>query len=409
MKRLLLSFLLVLAGLGASGCSKTPPADDPAAGEPVPIPLTKADESVRDASNAFGLDVFARLYALRGGRDVAFSPLSLSLALAMAAEGAENDSWAQFRSVCGWDAVTKDDLGAFYAKMTEGLVKADPQVHFSSDNSLWAAENMDLKPDYRSLLERWFAAESYTVDFTDAATLSQINRWCSDKTDGKIPQMLEDLDPLTRLMLINALLYKAPWRDKWDLAQDRVFRGESTESRKDFIHADKSFGYADTDGFEAVRLPYGNGAYEMLAFLPKAGKSVGDILPAIAKTADALVLPERPAEVFLPKFSTAYFTGDNLNKVLTDKGLTLPFSGDADFSGISGAEALYISKVLQKVQVDVTEKGTEFAAVTVVEFRKNSSVSVPPAKVVVDFNRPFCYLIREVSSGAILLLGTLSE
>ena len=130
MKRLLLSFLLVLAGLGASGCSKTPPADDPAASEPVPIPLTKADESVRDASNAFGLDVFARLYALRGGRDVAFSPLSLSLALAMAAEGAENDSWAQFRSVCGWDAVTKDDLGAFYAKMTEGLVKADPQVHF---------------------------------------------------------------------------------------------------------------------------------------------------------------------------------------------------------------------------------------------------------------------------------------
>ena len=89
--------------------------------------------------------------------------------------------------------------------------------------------------------------------------------------------------------------------------------------------------------------------------------------------------------------------------------MTLPFSGDADFSGISGAEALYISKVLQKVQVDVTEKGTEFAAVTVVEFRKNTSVSTPPAKVVVDFNRPFCYLIREVSSGAILLLGTLSN
>ena len=110
-----------------------------------------------------------------------------------------------------------------------------------------------------------------------------------------------------------------------------------------------------------------------------------NILPAIAKTADALVLPERPAEVFLPKFSTAYFTGDNLNKVLTDKGLTLPFSGDADFSGISGAEALYISKVLQKVQVDVTEKGTEFAAVTVVEFRKNTSVGQPVPKVVGNF------------------------
>ena len=102
MKRLLLSFLLVLCGLGAAGCSKTPPVENPAASEPVPIPLTKADESVRDASNAFGLDVFARLYAARGGRDVAFSPLSLSLALAMAGEGAEGDTFKQFADVIGW-------------------------------------------------------------------------------------------------------------------------------------------------------------------------------------------------------------------------------------------------------------------------------------------------------------------
>ncbi len=409
MKRLFFSFLLVLCGLGAAGCSKTPPVDDPAAGEPVPIPLTKADESVRDASNAFGLDVFARLYAARGGRDVAFSPLSLSLALAMAAEGADGDTWAQFRSVCGWDAVTKDDLGAFYAKMTEGLVKADPEVHFSSNNSFWAAKDLDLKPDYTSLLERWFAAESYTVDFALPATRDRINKWCSDKTDGKIPQMLEDLDPLTRLMLINALLFKAPWQNKWEVLNGREFRGENAKSSKDFLHADKEFAYADCGGFEAVALPYGNTAYQMVACLPKEGLSVGDILPDLAEKAGNLSLRSRPAEVFLPKFSTSYFTEDALAKVLKDKGLTLPFSGDADFSGISTAERLYISRVLQKVQVDVTEKGTEFAAVTVVEFRKNTSVGQPVPKVVVDFNRPFVYLIREVSSGAILLLGTLSN
>lgn len=409
MKRLFVSFLLALIALSAAGCSKTPSEEGPAASEPVPIPLTKADEGIRDASNAFGLDVFTRLYAERGGKDVAFSPLSLSLALAMAAEGAEGDTWKQFAEVMGWSAATKDELGAFYAKMTEGLVKADPEVSFSSNNSLWAAEDLDLKPDYKALLERWFAAESYTVDFGKGATLPQINRWCSEKTDGKIPQMLDELDPLTRLMLINALLYKAPWRDKWELLNNREFRGEKTASRKDFLHADKNFGYADCGAFEAVRLPYGNTAYEMVAFLPKEGKTVGDILPAVAKSLDGLSLPERPAEVFLPKFSTDYFTGDALVKALKDKGLTLPFSGLADFSGISEAESLFISKVLQKVRVDVTEKGTEFAAVTVIDFRKTTSVGVPPAKVTVDFNRPFVYLIREVSSGAILLLGTLSD
>ena len=406
MKFLLISLLLSLA---ATSCGKIAPEEEPVASDPVPIVLTKADEGIREASNTFGLDVFSRLYAVRNGKDVAFSPLSLSLALAMAAEGAEGDTWKQFSQVAGWNAATKDELGAFYAKMTEGLLNADPQVSFSSNNSFWAAKDLDLRPEYKALLERWFAAESYTVDFSAPATLSQINRWCSDKTDGKIPQMLDELDPLSRLMLINALLFKAPWRDKWEVLDGREFRGENTKSRKDFLHADKEFAYADCGSFEAVSLPYGNTAYEMVAFLPKQGRTVGDILPDLAEKAGNLSLRTHPAEVFLPKFSTSYFTEDALTKVLKDKGLTLPFSGFADFSGISTAEQLYISRVLQKVQVDVTEKGTEFAAVTVIDFRKNASVGQPVSKVVIDFNRPFAYLIREVSSGAILLLGTLSD
>ena len=135
MKPLLASFLFALTALGAAACGKMPEGEGAGAAEPVPIVLTKADEGVRDASNAFGLDVFARLYALRDGKDVAFSPLSLSLALAMAAEGAEGDTWQQFRTVCGWEAASKEDLGAFYAKMTEGLSKADPQVSFTCSNS----------------------------------------------------------------------------------------------------------------------------------------------------------------------------------------------------------------------------------------------------------------------------------
>lgn len=406
MKFLLISLLLSLA---ATGCGKIAPEEEPVASDPVPIVLTKADEGIREASNTFGLDVFSRLYAVRNGKDVAFSPLSLSLALAMAAEGAEGDTWKQFSQVLGWNAASKDELGAFYTKMTEGLLKADPQVSFSSNNSFWAAKDLNLRPEYKALLERWFAAESYTVDFSAPATLSQINRWCSDKTDGKIPQMLDDLDPLTRLMLINTLLFKAPWQNKWEVLNGREFSGESAKSRKDFLHADKEFAYADCGSFEAVSLPYGNTAYEMVAFLPKEGRTVGDILPDLAEKAGNLSLRTRPAEVFLPKFSTSYFTEDALTKVLKDKGLTLPFSGFADFSGISTAEQLYISRVLQKVQVDVTEKGTEFAAVTVIDFRKNASVGQPVSKVVIDFNRPFAYLIREVSSGAILLLGTLSN
>ena len=408
MRTLFASFLIALAAFSAAGCDKTHSTDENNADEPVPIRLTKADQGVRDASNAFGLDVFSRLYALREGKDVAFSPLSLSLALAMAAEGAEGQTWEQFREVCGWKATTKDELGAFYNTMSAGLAAADTQVSFSSNNSLWAAPDLKLKTDFKSLLERHFKAESYTIDFAGAEALGRINGWCSEKTEGKIPRMLDDLDPLTRMMLINALLFKAPWRDKWDLAKDRAFQGEKASSNKDYLHGDKTLAYADCGKFEAVALPYGNTAYEMVAFLPKAGSKLEDVLPAIAQQAGSLSLARRQAEVYLPVFSTSYFTGDALSKVLIDKGLSLPFSGLADFRGISESESLFISKVLQRVQVDVTEKGTEFAAVTVIEFRKNTSVGSPD-KLVLDFNRPFAYLIREVSSGALLLLGTLSN
>ena len=113
--------------------------------------------------------------------------------------------------------------------------------------------------------------------------------------------------------------------------------------------------------------------------------------------------------LYLPKWSMSYSTEDALIDVLKAQGLTLPFDREqADFSGIS-PEHLYISQVIQKTQIDVTEKGTEFAAVTVVGMEKNSAVPVTPPKVTVDVNRPFAYVIRETTSGTVLLLGTLSK
>ena len=87
----------------------------------------------------------------------------------------------------------------------------------------------------------------------------------------------------------------------------------------------------------------------------------------------------------------------------------MPFSDAADFSGISAAERVMISDVLQKVKIDVTEKGTEFAAVTVITMVNSAMPVTPPQKIVFDADRPFVYMIRETSTNAILLIGTLSK
>ncbi len=413
MKRIL-SIALIAAGcmLAACGALLTPQDDTP--GEEnvpaVPIELTKADAGIRDASNASGLDIFSRLYAVRGGRDVSFSPLSLSLAFAMAAEGAEGETYEDIGTALGWGEATREELGAFYKKMIDGLVKADRRVSFTSSNSLWAAPDLPLKDDYKKLLSEYFAAESYQVDFTAAATLGKINGWCSAKTDGKIPQMLQQLDPKTRMMLINALLYKAPWAMEWTVKEKRDFRDEAgSVSKKDFLYAKGEYRYAEFDDCQAIALPYGNGAYEMVVFLPKAGYTVEKILPTVRERGGALRLYPATAEVWLPKFSTEYCTEDKLIPILQAKGMVLPFSNAADFSGISAAEALKISLVMQRVRIDVNEKGTEFAAVTVIGFEKATAVGPPPKPVVFDADHPFVYLIRETSSDTVLLVGSLSK
>lgn len=376
----------------------------------VPISLNATDQGVRDASNDFGHAVFRQLLKVAdGSEDVVFSPLSLSLALSMAAQGAAGDTYDQFCKVLGWGEATREEVGAYYLKMIEGLVNADKQVSFTSSNSLWAAKNLDLKEAFAEQLSKSFAAESFSVDFALPETLSRINGWCSDKTDGKIPRMLDALDDQTRMMLINALLFKAPWSLEWDVEKDRPFQAGQAVANKDYLHSDGQFQYRAFEGFEVAGVRYGNGkAYELDIILPEEGKTVQDILGSVDP--DALGnLHLTPVDLYLPEFSLEYSTGDAFPGCLEELGLKLPFSGtQADFSGIS-SEYLFINKVIQKARIDVSEKGTEFAAATSLGMVTSAGPGEKPEKIVFDANRPFAFLIRETSSNSILLMGTLSK
>ena len=143
--------------------------------------------------------------------------------------------------------------------------------------------------------------------------------------------------------------------------------------------------------------------------LPKEGKSLAGVIASLEPEDIAYPVGAAQVTIYLPKWSTYYSTGGKLIPALKDQGLTLPFDEErADFSGISD-EPLYVSMIKQDVQIDVSEKGTEFAAVTVVSMATNAMKPVTPPKATVDVNRPFAYAIRENTSGTILLLGTLTK
>lgn len=374
----------------------------------VRIDLTASDQCVRDASNRIGKDIFGRLYGSDGGKtDVVLSPLSLSLALAMVAEGAAGDTYKQFADCLGWGNTSREETGTFYEKMIAGLVEADKSVHFSSSNSLWAAKDLRLKESFSGTLSKSFETESFSVDFSLPQTLQQINGWCSDKTDGKISRFLDSLDGNTRMVLANVLLFKAPWSVEWKVKKDLDFQGVSGNVKKDYLQASGLFVYRSTDNYDVVGVGYGNGAYEMDLVLPAEGKKIADVLPVLDLGALSSMHFQQ-VDLSLPKFSAEYSTKELLPTCLKEAGLALPFSAErADFSGISD-EKLCISKVLQKTRIDVSENGTEFAAATVFTMAGADSGEAPQIKMM-KFNRPFLYLIRETSTNTILLMGTLSE
>ena len=399
--------MALLALFSVSACGKQGPDDpDPDVDKAFePIALTKAELEINQASNEFGFNVYHKIYS---GDDMLISPLSLSLALSMTANGAAGTTAEDMLSTLGFAGKDKDVMNNYYQKMIEGLLDADPKTTFEVANSIWADEKIGVKKSFTDVTKKYFASEVYPADFKTQATVNQINKWCSDKTHGKIPTIMDKPDPNLVMALINALYFKGTWafdfNDKTKKEDFATLGGGKT--KVDMMSANEKLLYAEYDGFSMVQLPYGNGAFCMDVILPAKNE---DFNAAVARfdadTFQRLVSNRSNAVVNLklPKFTFDYSV--TLNEALKALGMQKAFSNLADFSEMAET-SLKISLVKQKTFIDVNEKGTEAAAVTFVGMMA-TSVGPAPEPRRVDFfaDRPFLFVIRENSTGAILFIG----
>lgn len=402
MKRIFafLSITLLLAG----SCEQfqTPQGNE----EYEPIVLTKSQQEVVARGDAFALD-FLRVTAKSfPGTNLFLSPMSASMLCCMLANGAEAETYAEIVKAIGMDGFTIDQVNDCYATLVSALLKADRSVALSLANSIWAAEGLDVKADFKKRMSSVYDADSYVVDFTQNSTLKQINGWCSDKTKGLIPKMFEELDPQVQMILINALYFKGTWQvqfTKGQTAQGTFNAASGQQTTVQFMRAgasDAFTGYAD-ENVTVARLPYGNGAFYMEAIMP-AEKDFTAFLNALT--------PERIArwdtnnlqkfELRFPKFKVEFDTDEQLVPIMQALGMKKAFSYAAEFGGMSNTP-LYVSNMRQKSYVSIDEEGTEAAAVTEADMRKNAA-----GNPMLVFDRPFVYLIREKSTGAILFAGT---
>jgi serpin B len=358
------------------------------------------------------------MYArLDGGTNLVFSPASVYVALSMAAAGARGETASQM------DAVLHQAPGAARGNGVNSLDQAlaalsqtwkDPagtehEVRLNIANAPFAQSGMTLQQDYLDILASRYGAGLRLVDYRNdpAEATRLINDWISERTEERIPKLLESLDPLTRLVLVNAIYLKAPWQDPFRANQtaDAPFvRPDGSTVDVPTMNGSIDARYAEGDGWQAVELPYADGSLAMTIVVPSDLAAFEAALDErqFASIADAL----NPADVHLalPRFETE--TREDLTAVLIALGMPLAMDPDAaDFSGITTEESLYITGVIHQANITVDEKGTEAAAATAIVMGATAMPEFKELKV----DRPFIFALRDTSTGAILFLGRIVD
>jgi len=356
----------------------------------------------------------ARLYqqlAAREKGNLFFSPYSISNALAMTYAGARGNTAAEMKATLHF-RLPDEQLHPAFARLIAQLHGKGKQRTFqlSVANRLWGQKDYGFLPEFTRIGADHYGAGLEEVDYVRAAEAARlrINAWVAEQTQQKIKDLIPPnvLDDMTRLVLTNAIYFKAAWASPFEEKQTSPgdFQlGDGKTVKVPMMRQKWRTTFADLGDFAMVKLPYEHGEQSMLVMLPK--KSDG--LPALEKqlTADNLArwtaqLRDHRVDLMLPKFKvTAEF---QLNDVLKEMGMRDAFIfGKANFSGMATRELLYITAVLHKAFVDVNEAGTEAAAATAVVV---GTRSLPPAATF-HADRPFLFLIRDETSGTILFLG----
>ncbi|NDV80613.1 serpin family protein [Bacteroides sp. 51] len=406
MKKTILYFLASMLLFSCQSDDPTPTPD-----EREDIPLSRSELEMTEVGNEFAFDFFKTIAAGETEDNLFISPLSASIALSMCANGAANETLEEMKATLGFKDYSLEEMNAYYKKLVGGLLAVDNTTTLGIANSIWIKKGFDVKQPFIDLNKDIYDAEVRTLDF-NAQAVAIINQWCADKTNKRIPKVLDNISPDALLFLINALYFKGTWTYEFDKSKTvkEDFTAISGQKKKvDLMRQECQIPYVKDEGLQVVELPYGNEAFSMIVLLPEEGRNVDDAIQQLTaanwnKWMKALY--PHTIDIKLPKFKLEYER--DLKADLKNMGMILPFAENkADFSNMSSHTPLFIGLVKQNTFVEVNEEGTEAAAVTIIGM-ETSSIDGPPVTTV-HVNRPFIYIIKEKSTGAILFMGKMGS
>jgi len=405
----LLAFLLTLTILfNLFGCSSKVQSPDLTKGvDKISTEKRDSDKSFLSSQIDFTLNLFQSSVQKDADKNVLISPLSIMLALAMTANGADNETLTEMESVLA-NGYTIKELNAYLKTYTDSL-PSNKDSKLKIANSIWYknSNNLSINEEFLQNNVSYYNAQIYSSEF-NAQTLKDINAWVSKNTDGMIPEILNTIDSNAVMYLINALCFDAKWDEPYEKHQIRDFSFTSIDNSEQIVpmmFSDEHY-YLDDGKATGFIKDYKDGAYRFAALLPNEDVGIYDYISGL--TYDALIrtlsnAENTKVETAIPKFEGEYDIF--LNDILKEMGMSSAFdSGAADFSkmGASGNGNLYIDFVLHKTYISIDEAGTKASAVTNIAMKE--SASMIEKQVLLD--RPFIYMILDSNTNLPLFIGT---
>ena len=373
-----------------------------------PLELTTKQQTFVEAGNNFAFHFLDEVEAV-SDKDYVISPLSMQFLLGMIRDGAKGSTANEICTTLGYGAGETAEVDAYARAMLTKLPALDNKTKITMANALIVDQGFTLNDSYCSNVRSYYDAEVSNLPFSDTkGSAEKINKWCSDHTEGLIPKIIDETSPDMLAYLLNALYFKSQWSSKFEAAAtlDESFSyADGSKGQVKMMRQYNNFSYTENDWFQAVELPYGNGAFIMTVLLPKGSFTTAQAARYFCKNSWSdfrLSMMTCSVDLWLPRFETTF--GIHLNDLLSKMGMPLSFKPEADFSLMS-PYALCLSFVRQDAVIKVDEEGTEAAAVSSAGVYKNTSVGDVAPPVIFHATRPFVYLISEKSSGAVLFAG----
>lgn len=359
-----------------------------------------------DISNAitdFSVELFRK--SAENGESTLISPFSVLSALSMTANGADGDTLKQMEDVFGLSLEELNDYFRSYISDDEGAV--------TIANSLWLKDQdkLPVSPEFTQTVTDFYQSEIFQEPM-DENTLSKINSWVDENTDGMIQEILEKIQPGTLMYLVNALTFQAKWEEVYedtDVYQGVFTDEDGNELDTDMMRSTESV-WLDGANAEGFMKFYEGGRYAFAALLPDEGISLDDYVDSLTGSEISDIIESRDASYTvhaeIPKFSSE--TDMELPDVLKEMGITDAFSDKADFSRMydtEGNPGVQISEVIHKTFIEVNEQETKAAAATAVGIVE-TSLAIDDTEKYISLNRPFLYMLVDCDENIPLFIGT---